>query len=110
MAVLQKLGGTGYKPGAASLTAAYAVDSSTQVAVTAVIACNQSSSVTEKIRLCHSVNAAAAAAADYLWYDVELLPGETKTLGNLTAGDTDVFRVYSLNGNVSFNFYGIENP
>ena len=110
MAVLKKLGGTGYKPGAATLTACYTVPGSTQTAITAITATNQSSSVAEKIRGCHSVNAAAAAVADYFWYDADLAPGETKTIGSFTAATNDIIRLYSLGGNVAFQVYGIENP
>ena len=95
-------------PAARTLTAAYTVPGSTSTVISTVAACNQGTD-TAKIRLSVAVAGAAGEAKQYRWYDVQVLPGDTfsATVG-LSLAATDVVRVYSDLGTVSFNLFGVQ--
>lgn len=92
-------------PAAVTLTAAYTVPASRHATIE-VVACNLS--VTTSIRLQHAVAGAASANAQYLLYDYTLTAGETKVTARIAVSATDVVRVYSASGGVTFNINGIE--
>jgi hypothetical protein len=92
-------------PAATTLTDAYTVPAAKRATVEVVI-CNRSTATT--IRLQHAIAGAASADAQYLLYDFALDANESKATTNFTLNATDVVRVYSASGNVTFNINGIE--
>ena len=92
-------------PAATTLTDAYTVPASRH-ATLEVVCCNRG--VTTSIRLQHAVAGAASANGQYLLYDYTLSAGETKVTARFTVAVTDVVRVYSASGTVTFNINGIE--
>ncbi len=95
-------------PGATTETDLYTVPSSTTAAVSSVVVCNRSTETTFRISV--SVNGAATANKDYLYYDTIVPANESyiATIG-ITMGDTDKIRVYAGSANVSFSAFGSEN-
>ncbi len=95
-------------PAAAALTALYTVPGVTSSTVSSVVVCNTSSAKT-KFRISVAVAGAADAIAQYLYYDVPINGNDSfvATIG-ATLATTDVVRVYSLSGTVSFNAFGVE--
>lgn len=72
-----------------------------------IVCCNRST-LAAKVRIAHSLLGAAITDAAYLEYDL-LVPGNqslTWDQGRLAMRATDVLRVQSDNGLVSFNAYG----
>ena len=95
-------------PAARTLTTSYTVPGATSTVISSLTACNQGSS-TAKIRVSVAVAAAADEAKQYVWYNVEVLPGDTFTaVVGISLATTDVVRVYSDMGTVSFNLFGVE--
>lgn len=100
------------KPSAATLTALYTVPAGKQVAVSTITACNVSSSE-DLIRISVAIAGAANADKQYLYYDLPLQGASSErntfaaTLG-VSLAATDVVRVYSRDGNTSFNLFGDE--
>ncbi len=92
-------------PAATTLTDAYTVPAG-QRATVEVVMCNRSSATT--VRLQHAKAGAASADAQYLLYDYALGANESKSTANFTLTATDVVRVYSTSGSVTFNINGIE--
>jgi hypothetical protein len=96
-------------PSAGVLTTLYTVPAVTSTIPSALSVCNQSTRETT-----YRISVAVAGAADdpkqYLVFDAPLLPNETRsppfTLPSLAT--TDVVRVQSGNGQVSFNLSGLE--
>ena len=77
--------------------------------VSTVVVCNQSGAA--KFRISIAVAGAADDTKQYLYYDVDISANRTftATIG-ITLAATDVIRVYSDTGTVSFNIFGVENP
>lgn len=95
-------------PSGVSLTDAYTVAASTSAVVSSLIACNQATSPA-KIRVSVAVAGAADATKQYIYYDALIAAHDTfaASLG-FTLATTDVVRVYSDNGYVSFTLFGSE--
>ena|SRR5437773_8328020 len=95
-------------PVAGILTDAYTVPAATQAVVSTIVVCNQGASVA-KFRISVAVAGAADAPSQYLRYDVPVAgnDGFDITIG-VTLGATDVIRVYSDTGSVSFNIVGVQ--
>lgn len=95
-------------PAAATPADLYTVPGATQAIVEGVTICNRSSLATT-VRLSVSVGGGATADKDYLLYDAELDGNATINVNAVaTMGATDVMRVQSVNGLVSFNAFGVE--
>ena len=92
-------------PGATTLTAAYTVPSSKHATIR-VIACNRSTATT--IRVSVATDGAGDATSQYVVYDLALGANASMSTAPITVGDTDVVRVYSDSGNVTFTVTGIE--
>lgn len=90
------------------LTDLYTVPALTSTIVSSIVICNQNSFIA-RYRIALAIAGAADDRAQYLVYDERLLPNETKslTIGQAMA-TTDVLRVRSDLGNVSFNASGVE--
>lgn len=95
-------------PSATTETDLYTVPSSTTASVSSVVVCNRSTAATFRISV--SVDGAATANKDYLYYDVPIPANDTfvATIG-VTLGDTDKIRVYASTANLSFSAFGAEN-
>lgn len=95
-------------PAAATLTALYTVPGATRTAVSTIVICNQGAA-TAKFRISIAIAGAADTPAQYIRYDVSVLPndGFDVTIG-VTLGPGDVIRVQSDTGTVSFNAFGDE--
>ena len=70
------------------------------------MACNRASDTV--IRLQHAITGAASAVSQYLTYDLPLLANDTTVSVRFTMAESDVLRVYSGSGSVTFNVNGIE--
>jgi len=94
-------------PASGVLTSAYA-SGLNQVVLSSLVICNQGGT-DSKVRVSIAVAAAADTGMQYIIYDDPVQPSETKayTLG-ITLNSTDVIRVYSSAGVVSFNAFGVE--
>ena len=95
-------------PASATLTALYTVPGGTSSAASSLVACNQAA-YSANVRLSVAVAGAADEAKQYLVYDALLFANETKTFTiGPTLATTDVVRVQSSSGTVSFNLFGAE--
>lgn len=92
-------------PAATTLTAAYTVPASKHATVEIII-CNRGLDTT--VRLSHAIAGAANSTVQYLLWDFPLVAGDSKVTSRFTLRATDVVRVYSASGDVSFNVNGIE--
>lgn len=97
------------KPGAAVSFDLYTVPGAKEAVGSTISACNQHASTTEKIRVSVAPAGDPLAVKQYLIYDLPLAPNDTfaMTIG-MCLEETDVVRVYSLSGNVSFTLFGDE--
>ena len=95
-------------PVAATLTTLYTVPGATSGVVSSLVVCNQGDQAAA-FRVAHAVAGAADESKQYLYYDEPLDSHRAFpiTLG-VTLAATDVLRVQSDTGRVSFNVYGIE--
>ena len=100
--------GQAYPPGS-TLFDLYTAPRGTQARVTALIACNQSPSIS-RVRVSHSLGIASDERKHYLVWDCALLPYESKQLlpDALSMSPAGVLRVLSDSGAVSFNLTGVE--
>ena len=95
-------------PNANTLTDLYTVPAATQAVASSISVCNRDSNP-GKFRIAVSVGGGAIADKDYLHYDTQIAGNDnyTATIGpTLTA--TDIVRVYSSNGLISFNMFYLE--
>lgn len=94
-------------PGAASLTDLYTVPGGTTVVASSVTICNQTALATSW-RLSVAVAGAIDDPEQYLYYDLPHGANDTfiATIG-ITLGAGDVVRVYSTDGSLSFNLFGV---
>jgi hypothetical protein len=98
------------KPAATTLSTLYTVPAVPAVAVcSSLTVCEQAGAATT-----FRVSVAVAGAADdpkqYLVFDAALAANETKTFTlGITLAGTDVVRVRSTSGSVSFNLFGAES-
>jgi len=95
-------------PSAGVLTNIYTVPASTSATISSITICNQGGSPTN-FRISVAVGGAADNTKQYIYYDLYLDASDTfiATAG-ITLAATDVVRVKSNNGNVSFNLFGVE--
>lgn len=95
------------KPAATALTALYTVPGGKSVVVSSVTVCNQVASATSW-RLSIAVAGAGDDPSQYVYYDLPHQANDTfiATIG-VTLGAGDVVRVYSTDGNLSFNLFGV---
>lgn len=95
-------------PTLGTLTDAYTVPAGAKAVVSTLKACNQQCFETE-FRVAIAIAGAAAERKQYLYYDVPLDANDTfSATEGWTLGAGDVIRVYSANGMVSFNIFGVE--
>jgi hypothetical protein len=92
-------------PAATTLTAAYTVPASKHATVR-VIASNRGAADTFRIAV--SPDGAGIADAHYVAYDQAIGANDSLASAPFTAGSTDVVRVYSTAGSMSFSVTGIE--
>ena len=93
-------------PGATTLTATYTVPAAKH-ATAKVIACNRGAATTFRIAL--SDAGASIADAHYVAYDQTIDAGDSVSSVAFTVNETDIVRVYSTSGDVSFTVTGIED-
>lgn len=93
-------------PQAATLTDLYMVPVGKHATVR-VVACNRGASTTIRVALAPVM--ATDAAAQYLIYDLTLEANASQGTAPVTCGETDVLRVWSGSGEVSFTATGIES-
>jgi hypothetical protein len=93
-------------PAAATLTVAYTVAASRH-ATARILVCNRGTA--SSFRVAISPLGAAIANQHYLAYDQALAANEAVSSVPFTVTATDVVRVYSASGNVSFTITGIED-
>lgn len=93
---------------AGTLTTLYTVPSATSAAVSSLVVCNRNTSAVS-FRVAVAVAGAADDVKQYLYFDTPLSASDTfvATIG-LTLATTDVVRVYSAAGRVSFSLFGVE--
>lgn len=92
-------------PGATTLTSSYTVPRERHATIR-VIACNRGAATT--IRVAISPNGESIANKHYIIYDLALAANDSTSTAPVTVGGTDVVRVYSASGDVSFTVTGIE--
>ena len=102
------------KPSGATLTDLYTVPSGSGAKAvgtvcSTVAVCNQSAAVSAKFRIAIAVAGAGDDVKQYIYYDEKVFAGKTfmATVG-VTMGQTDVLRVQSDTGTVSFTAFGAE--
>jgi hypothetical protein len=95
-------------PAAGALTDAYIVPAGVSATVSSFVVCNRAPTSTT-FRIAVAVAGAADDGKQYLYYDAAIPGNRTLvvTLGG-TLAQTDVVRVSSANGSVSFNGFGVE--
>ncbi len=95
-------------PAAGVLTNLYTVPGVTQVSGSTIVACNQGSQQA-KIRVSLAVAGAADDPKQYIVFDMSV-PGNDSYMATvgITLAATDVVRVQSDTGQVSFNFFPLE--
>jgi hypothetical protein len=93
-------------PGATTLTAAYTVPADRH-ATARVLVCNRSG--TDSFRIAVSPAGASIANEHYVAYDQPIAANDSVSSVAFTVTETDVVRVYSTNGSLSFSVTGIED-
>lgn len=97
------------KPAATTLSALYAVPGGKSAVSSSLTVCEQAGAATT-FRVSVAVAAAADSPEQYLVFDAALAANETKTFTlGITLAATDVMRVRSTSGSVSFNLFGVES-
>lgn len=96
------------KPLAGVLTQLYVVPGATSFVGSTLNVCNQSSA-TDYFRIAAATAGAADDPKQYIAFDTPVLPNDSIpwTIG-ATLAATDVVRVQSRNGNISFNLFGTQ--
>jgi len=90
------------------LTDMYTVPTSTNATVSSIVVANRTA-VADKFRISIAPGGAADTNEQYIYYDI-IIPGNdtfVATIG-ITLQATDVVRVYSRDGSLSFNLFGLE--
>ena len=96
-------------PAQATLTTAYTVPGATTTALSSIMVCNQLNT-DATFRISVAVAGAADTATQYLYFDNTVFANDTFTATvGITLAATDVVRVYSSSGLLSFNLFGTEN-
>ncbi len=95
-------------PGATTEEVLYTAPDLTQTTCSSLWVCNRGGTSTT-FRVSVSVDGAATANKDYLFYDTAIDANITrKELTGMTLSEGDVVRVYAGNANLSFNLFGVE--
>jgi len=107
MAIVYKVLGQA-APAAATPTDLYPVPALTSCVASSIIVSNRSATA-DSFRISIAVAGAIAANEQYIYYDIAIPGNDTfiATIG-ITLATTDVIRVYSTNGTLSFNLSGSE--
>jgi len=95
------------QPAITSLVDLYTVPDGRTTVISSVTVCNLG--VNSSWRLSIAISGAADNPKQYLYYDMPHAANDTfvATIGiTLSAGD--IVRIYSGNGNISFNLFGVE--
>lgn len=80
----------------------------TSKTATVKVVCANRAATASKVRIAVSPNGAALANQHYLTYDTSMSGNSALSSVTYTLGDTDVVRVRSDSGNVTFTCTGIE--
>lgn len=108
MATAYKLLAQSY-PNAITLTSAYTVPESTQVIISTIAVCNQSSQATGYRISIEPSGEASTLPKHYIAYNASLTGSTTHYLTvGITAPAGSILRCYSDNGQTSFNVFGSE--
>lgn len=95
-------------PSGATLTTLYTVPGATSTTVSSIVVCNQGAA-NATFRVSVAIAGAADATSQYLYYDVPINANNTFVFtGGMTLAATDVVRVQSSNGAISFSLFGIQ--
>ena len=95
-------------PAAATLTSLYTVPSTTFAIINSLVVCNTGSSATT-FRVSVAQNGAADTLAQYVAREVQINGNSTTELAlGITMDASDILRVYSTSGTLSFNDFGVE--
>lgn len=95
-------------PAAATLTNLYTVPSATYAIINSVVICNTGSSATT-FRVAVAPNGASDTLAHYVAREVQINGNSTTELAlGITMDASDILRVYSTSGTLSFNAFGVE--
>lgn len=94
-------------PAAGVLSGLYTVPGLTEAVCSTLIVCNQGAATTYRVSVAPA--GAVDATYQYIVRDDTLKANESKsfTLG-ITLSATDVVRVYSVSGSVSFSLFGVQ--
>lgn len=94
-------------PVGGTLTTLYTVPALTSVVLSSLMVTNRGTSA--KYRISIAVAGAADATSQYIRYDAVLLPNEARTIvAGITLATTDVIRVQSDTGQVTFSAFGVQ--
>ena len=95
-------------PAAATLTTLYTVPGATSTVLSTLKVCNQSAQPTT-FRVSIAVAGAADTPKQYVYFEVPLAGNDSfSATEGWSLAATDVVRVQSANGLVSFNLFGVE--
>ncbi len=96
------------QPTALTLTPIYTVPASTSAVVSSIMVCNTGGTSTT-FRLSIAIGGALDNIQQYIYYDLPILNNDTfiATVG-ISLATTDVIRVQSASGNVSFTISGVQ--
>ncbi len=100
--------GTQTKPAATTVTSLYTVPSGRRARVR-VMYCNQHASTADAVSVWISVNGVAAAVAQKILHEEPVAAVTSDQTVTFLVSDTDVIRVESQNGDVSFTCNGYED-
>lgn len=96
-------------PAAGVLSSLYAVPKHTSASVSTLMVCNQSSSVTGKVRVSVAIGGVADALAQYIYYDLTIAPNNSFAASlDITLAAGDQVRIWAEVGVLSFNLFGTE--
>lgn len=96
------------KPSAGVLTDGYVCPAGAHAKITSILCCNVGAD-TDTFRLSLALSGASDALKQYLYYDHDLALGQTYSHEKeISLSPGDVLRVFSGNGDVSFNIFGTE--
>lgn len=95
-------------PAAGNLIDIYTVPATTQTTISSVVVCNTSGNQ-DSFRVSIAIGGATDDLKQYLYYDLFLDANDTFifTIG-ISMATTDILRVRSTNGTLSFNVFGVE--
>lgn len=95
-------------PSAGISTDVYTVGALTQSVISTLTVCNRGG-ISTSFRISVAVAGAGLTNSQYLYYDVFIDAYDTfaSTIG-ITLGAGDVVRMYSANGNLTINLFGVE--